>query len=63
MGVIYLQDGFRKATIPIKVIKGQISSGEIDESVLENYATKDQLEEVKNNIDTHAVTEESLIIN
>lgn len=59
MGVIYINDGFRKAKQPIK---GSTSSTDIDTSILDNYATKAQLEEVKNDIDTHEVDQESLII-
>lgn len=61
MGVIYVNGGFRKSSQPVKVIKGD-TSGEINEEVLKDYATKAQLEEVKNNIDTHEVTNENLII-
>lgn len=63
MGVIYINGGFRKSIHTVKVINGSsTSSGEINEEVLKDYATKAQLEEVKNNIDTHEVTNENLII-
>lgn len=59
MGVIYVNGGFKKSVQPVK---GGGASGGISEDTLKDYATKTQLEEVKNSIDTHEVTDENLII-
>lgn len=62
MGVIYVEGQFKKATSPVKTVKGSVSSGGIDEDVLNNYVTKEELQLQLEELDKHTVEGETLII-
>lgn len=68
MGTIYIDGRFNQTAKPVKVVKNEVDSLKIMQKVLENYATKEDLnkaiEDLSPSIDgaDHKVIEETLII-